>query len=77
MITVLFSCSKCGLKDVPVQVPARESAQSDVVHWVKIVVGTAIGEAHEKMSPHCHPEVLDNIKIPAQPEAEFLGQQIE
>jgi len=77
MITVLFSCRACGLKDASVQVPARETPDDDVIHWMKEVVPYCIQDEHRRRSPHCTHNSASDVKIPMPPEAEFLGQQIE
>lgn len=76
MITVLYSCKQCGLKDRAVQVPAREHQDVDVVRWMREVVGSVLSDDHRRASPHCRPDSLSDIKIPLA-DAEFIGQQVE
>lgn len=77
MITVKFSCDKCGLKDVSVEVPARTNPDpSAVVPWVQMAA-LMCAEEHSRRSPNCLITKFENMKIPAPPEAEFIGQQIE
>jgi hypothetical protein len=77
MITCKYSCPECGIVDQEVQVPARQSAQVDVVQWMEKVVFPTIGEDHKNRSPKCNPKELKNLMVPTPPEAEFIGQQIE
>lgn len=76
MITVLYSCEKCGIIDKPVQVPAREHHEIDVAYWMREVVGLAASLDHQQTSPHCRPDSLTNIKVPLGG-ADFIGQQVE
>lgn len=77
MITVLFSCNACGLKDHSVQVPARETADVDVVEWMLTKVMVSIADEHLRMSPRCKSTRARDIKIPCPDNSEFVGQQIE
>lgn len=77
MLTCFFDCPVCGLKDVKVEVPAREGEHVDAVNWMHSVVFPAIGDEHHRRSPNCSPEKLANLRIPCDPDAEFLGQQRE
>lgn len=77
MLTCKFSCKLCGIKKASVEVPAREGSHQDVLQWMKQVVIPAISIEHDRLSPNCHPESLQDIMIPCEPNAEFLGQQIE
>ena len=80
MITVQFSCPKCGLKDHKFQIPARESEDASVVYWMKCVIKWC-AEEHHRVSPVCNPDRLADLKIPLKhsdgTEAECIGQQIE
>lgn len=80
MITVMFSCDGCGLKDHKIQVPARETAEEDVRIWMA-KLGGWIGEEHQRLSPNCKSMTMKDLKIPLKhtdgTEAEFLGQQLE
>lgn len=73
MVTVMFDCKKCGLKQQKVQVPARET--EDVVKWVE-KVRQLCGDEHLRLSPTCNSEKVD-LYLPVPPEAEFIGQQNE
>lgn len=78
VITVYFSCKKCGLVKHPVQVPAREDPDPEsVVYWMKEIVGGCISHEHDRVSPHCKIETISDVMIPMPPEAEFIGQQVE
>lgn len=76
MITVLYSCKKCGIVDRPVQVPAREHQDIDVVHWMQNIVARSVSIDHQQVSPSCIPDTLSDIKVPIA-DSEFIGQQIE
>lgn len=77
MLTAYFSCKKCGIVKAQTQVPAREGPHQDVVLWMREIVIPALCLAHDEISPHCHPESLQDIMLPAEESAEFIGQQIE
>jgi hypothetical protein len=77
MITVKFSCAKCGLHRVAVQVPARESSDpGTVVPWVNNCARICAQE-HSRLSPGCNIKEFSELMIPNPKEAEFIGQQIE
>lgn len=61
-IGVLYSCRTCGLKDVTVQVRAREDNE-EVVAWME-ACGKVLGADHFLRNPHCRTESLSDIKIP-------------
>ena len=75
MITIMFSCSGCGLEDHKLQVPARESPEIDVRVWVD-QLRVWVAEEHIRVSPHCKSKEIENLKIPIK-DAEFIGQQVE
>lgn len=75
MITLMFTCKGCGLVDHKFQVPARESADHDVVAWMKKVEAW-VSDEHTRVSPKCTANKLDNLKIPMEG-ADFIGQQVE
>ena len=75
MLTILYSCKSCGIKDRAVQVPARET--EDVKVWVELVVGFAIWNDHNECSPGCVITKVSEVKIPIPEGTEFVGQQIE
>jgi hypothetical protein len=62
-LSVMYSCEKCGLKRVSVPVRTRE-ADEDVVHWVEVAVGSAIGDDHQSRSPHCRVSTMSEVMIP-------------
>lgn len=70
MITVKFSCAACGLNQVPVKVPARQSPNSDVKAYVEEVIGRYIGREHHRLSPHCTSLVMSELMIPLPDEAD-------
>jgi hypothetical protein len=67
LISVLYSCRACGLKDRSVIVPERDPAE-DVVHYVQSVVGECVGADHANISPRCTATHLTELKIPVDPE---------
>lgn len=68
-IQCLYTCKKCGLTDIPVDVPARE--EEDVVVWVK-ASAELMGADHERRSPLCPSRVID-LKIPVPASATKVG----
>lgn len=72
-ITIKYSCTLCGLKDIDVTIPARY-ANDDVVHWMSDV-GIYLSEDHAMRSPSCHPTSLQDVKIPMDG-AEWIGGPI-
>ncbi len=67
-ITVYYSCPQCGLRDVPVTVPARAVDQG-VLHWMHATMQSTCDD-HRARSPACHPDRLYDLKIP------FDGQRV-
>jgi hypothetical protein len=63
MITVLFSCTECGLVDVECQVRARPK-EEDVVKYVGQVVARAVQEKHTRLSILCEAKTIQDLKIP-------------
>lgn len=63
MITVLFSCSECGLVDRSVEVRFRYQNE-DVIHWFEWAVTPALMTEHGLLSPLCYPKELKGVKIP-------------
>lgn len=61
-IEIRYSCGACGLKDVAVDVPARDSDE-DVLLWMD-ATGLLLGRDHHERSPHCQPKMLQDVKIP-------------
>lgn len=70
-IDVLYSCHLCGLSDVTVSVRARRS-EEDVIAWMEGTCIPATGADHARRSPTCHPQSLQNLKIPIDG-AEWVG----
>lgn len=62
IITCLYSCEGCGIKDARVDVVAR-AADEDVVAWMDQAV-RSLARDHSRRSPHCRPQSLQEIKIP-------------
>lgn len=59
-ITCMYTCNACGVKDLPVEVPARE--EEDVVKWVE-AAAALMGADHGEHSPDCPSRTID-LKIP-------------
>ena len=75
MITVLFTCDKCGLKKQPLQVPAREHEGVDIrIYMEKMTYWVA--DEHRRLSPNCDAEKITQLMIPTAG-ADFIGQQVE
>lgn len=70
LIEVLYSCRLCGVKKAPVSVRERRESES-VPFWVGEVVATIITEDHDKRSPACGAEVIDEVFIPFPPGTEL------
>ena len=66
MITVLYSCESCGLKDREVIVPERDP-DDDVVKYVREIIMECVGADHSTTSPSCRATHLANLKIPYDP----------
>lgn len=73
MVTVMFTCHICGITKHRVEVPARTT--EDVMEWTHNTAYLC-GIEHKKLSPSCTEDKAD-LYLPAPPEAEFIGQQIE
>lgn len=58
---VLYTCAGCGLKDVPVDVPARGA--EDVRVWMDATVAH-VSKDHRRRSYHCRKTVLQELKVP-------------
>ncbi len=80
MLTCKFSCSVCGLKDVEVQVPAREDPDKmTVVEWMDRVVVRHVMRAHLQLSLLCQATHLTELKIPFpkdDPDG-WIGKQVD
>lgn len=63
-ITVKYSCAICGIHNREVEVPARESPDEDVKHYVEQVIGEKIGFDHMSHSPECFASVMKDLWIP-------------
>lgn len=66
-ITVKYSCAICGITDREVEVPARESPDEDVKHYVEQVIGEKVGFDHMVKSPECFASVMKQLQIPLPP----------
>jgi hypothetical protein len=60
-INVSYSCALCGLKKVSCRVPARGS--ETVTEWMGVTVQLLAAD-HQKRSPGCRAEKLDELMIP-------------
>lgn len=60
-ITVSYSCLLCGLRDAPVEVPAR--TDECVLKWMESTCRACAAD-HRTRSPYCHPTELHDLKIP-------------
>ena len=77
MITIKYTCDKCGIKSREIQVPARETEDQCVVHYVREIIGRCVSDDHHAVSQHCKAKTITQVAIPAPKEAQFIGQQIE
>jgi hypothetical protein len=80
MITIMFSCNECEIKRHKLQIPARESAEADVVQWMR-QVAQWVKDEHKRISPKCNAKEIKDLMIPMKgpdgQECEFIGQQLE
>jgi hypothetical protein len=60
-IRCFYSCALCGLKKVPVDVPAR--GDEDVCDWMEVTI-RLVGQDHAFRAPGCHPKTLTDLMIP-------------
>ena len=77
MITIKYTCDKCGIKSREIQVPARETEDQNLSHYLYYIIGRCVSDDHFAVSPHCKAKTITQIAIPAPKEAQFIGQQIE
>lgn len=63
-ITVMYSCTQCGLEDRKLAVPARRE-DMDLMRWMK-GLQFYISRDHETVSPTCTSRVMRQLKIPIQ-----------
>jgi len=71
-LIVKYSCYTCGLKDVEVPVPYRQSEQI-VTDWMEKVVIALLGQDHMVRSPFCTTQRLQDLKIPVPDGTQFIG----
>lgn len=72
MITVKYSCPLCGIVKRPVEVPARNGPEEDMVEWMK-VVGEYLSGDHALKSPDCQVGSLCDVMIPVG--ANYVGEE--
>lgn len=60
-IQCFYSCPKCGLQKVAVDVRARQ-AEGLADWWDTLLL--ALADDHRRRSPGCHPKTLTNVMIP-------------
>ena len=72
MITVKYSCAKCGIEDRDVIVPDRQPGQ-DVVVYMQQVVAACIQEDHLREFPNCTATSITNLKIPIKQGSRGIG----
>lgn len=75
MITVLFSCEECGVRDQAVEVTARKSHE-DISKWMNTTMIETVAARHYLLSPHCKAKKITALKIPLNnTDDAFIGQQ--
>jgi len=62
IVTVKYSCSKCDLHRIDVDVPARTT--EDVNAWVERVMIPILMKDHGARSPFCSADSFDEVMIP-------------
>lgn len=78
MITVKFSCEACGLENVEVGVPPRNSPNIDIVRYVERTIGKRVGAKHAELSPHCRATKMSKLFIPLPDESDpspWIGKE--
>jgi hypothetical protein len=70
-MTVLFTCHKCGLQRVRVEVPLRTEGQ-DIVEWTQ-QTAQYCGDRHALLSPKCDEGKLDLIIPLPKNETDAIG----
>ena len=76
-IVCTYTCGKCGLSDVKVNIPARLDPDAmSVTDWMKEVVTVYLCNDHAIRSPLCRPKQLDLVKIPSPPDQEGVANWI-
>ena len=71
-IDVRYSCNLCGLEDVVVSVPARESELDPLMEWWTMML-LRVGENHRIRSPQCQTKSLQRLKIPMGKATKWVG----
>jgi len=57
-----YTCDKCGLKNVAVEVPAR--GPEDVVAWLEKIVAPRLSSDHREKSPFCRITHFTQVWLP-------------
>lgn len=70
-IEVMYSCRKCGLEKIKVQVPARTSKSVHIKKWMD-ATAYHLSRDHDRRSPRCRIRKLSEIMIPVD-NVEWIG----
>lgn len=68
-VTVIYSCSICGLENSRLEMDARKP-EEDIGDWME-KLQLSLGMDHNKKSPFCKAGKLSEVKIPIQ--GEYVG----
>ena len=71
VIQCKYTCSRCGIYQQIVTVPARED--EDVVTWLNEVAAAGISADHSRRSPQCTSRTMDELLIPVPEGTEKIG----
>lgn len=75
-ITLRYSCPECGIKGQEVAVRLRGSSE-DLITWFEGVAIAGVCADHKTRAPHCHPQQLHDVMIPALAGSDFIGGPVQ
>lgn len=63
MIEVRYTCGTCSQEEWSFSMPYRERDE-EIVEWLETKVMEALRADHDRRSPFCRPEKIQQIKFP-------------
>lgn len=72
LITVKYSCHKCGIYRKDIDIPARQ--EEDVIAWMNDIVTSALSKDYDTSSPLCIINSLSEVLIPIQQFSKKIGE---
>lgn len=75
LITIKYTCPKCGIADQELDVPERQRAV-DVVCWMSGPVAKRLAQDHAEKRPLCRWDTFE-LTIPVMYDATTLGRTSE